>query len=529
MTMVSFASALLGFCTVYLVSELINHATNAAPLELMHFYVPAFIGCILGRELLDYFTRKYGEAFSTIYCDHLMLRFQKTLLQLRFTALANITAAKLQSLTARYTSNVRSFIEDWFWGSSRKLVQLVITLVILYLQSPLILVGNLVFFALFLAIAQSISAKLSPIAARYAEEDIAASSTIGSFTYNLPTVRRLGIGEFFSAAFERVIHRKWEQFTAVREFHARRWLLQLMLYDLGYITTLAVGVYQVATGRLALGYLVLIKYAFDTLSGILIYAIEYYVLLVQQRQDSALVRRELGALEAHGAAAQRHRLGSWHELQLTQACSTFNPESAAPGSTVRIEVPELTILRGAKIGIIGPSGAGKTTILQMLLNLVEFSGDYNCDGLSLRGKQLMAEDVTLINNSDPLFALSLRDNIVLGRPISAEKLRAVLDLVCATEFTENLESEVGDPTFNLSAGQQQRIRLARGLLGTGNLVLLDEPFNGLDEPSKMQIIKSMRTLLVNHTIILVTHNTQELALVDTVYRLEEGRLLPISS
>lgn len=528
LTLASCSAALLGFGTVYLVSDLIDHAASLAPEMLVHFYIPAFVSCILGKELLDYFIRKYGEAFSTIYSDHLLLRFQKTLLQLPFAALSNLAPQKIQSLTSRYITNVRAFIEDWFWGSSRQMIQLLVTVAILYHQSPLILAGNLVYFAVFLAVALSISAKLSPLAREYATEDTRAATTIGGFSLQLSTVRRLGVEEFFSTTFRTAIHRKWGRFAAVRQFHARRWLLQLLLYDLGYISTLVIGVYQVTRGSLPLGYLVLIKYAFDTLSSILIHVIEYYVSLVQQRQDSSLVRAEFGSLEADTPLKPVKDLGDWHTLELRQARSVFRPDSLQPGSEVLIEIPSLVIRRGAKIGIVGPSGAGKTTLLQMLLNLVEFQGDYFCDGHSIKGQQLAPANVALINNSDPLFALTLRDNLVLGQPISTEQLRTVLAQVRAEDFTNNLEAQVGDPKFNLSSGQQQRIRLARGLLRNAHLLLLDEPFNGIDEATKLKIMASLRTTLAPSTVVLVTHNEQELALVDTVYRLERGRLAPCS-
>ncbi len=529
LTLVSFGGAALSFVTVYLVSDLINHAVGLTPERLFWFYLPAFVGCIVGRELLDYFTRKYGEAFATIYSDHLLLRFQRTLLGVRYSALSNIAPTRLQALIGRYINNVRAFIEEWFWGSSRKLVQFLITVSILYVQSPLILGANLIYFALFLALALTISARLSPLAARYTAEDTNAVTAIGSFTLQLPTIRRLGIEPFFVSVFTDSIHRKWERFAAVRQFHARRWLVQLILYDAGYITTLAIGVYQVATGTLQLGFLVLIKYAFDTLSGILIHLIEYYVALVQQRQDSALVRRELGAIEDDSPPSTTHSLGHWQQLSLTDARSCWQPTSAEPGKAVTIEVPSLTIKRGEKIGIVGPSGAGKTTILQMLLNLYPFEGSYLCDGRDIKDIQFAPDDFTLINNSDPLFALTLRENLLLGRPIAAEQLDTILKLVCADEFTHNLEARVGDPGFNLSSGQQQRIRLARGLLHAGSVVLLDEPFNGLDRSTKDTIIAGLRGFLADRTVILVTHNDQELKLVDTVYNLKGGRLVLGSS
>ena len=123
-----------------------------------------------------------------------------------------------------------------------------------------------------------------------------------------------------------------------------------------------------------------------------------------------------------------------------------------------------------------------------------------------------------------MFNISLRNNILLGKDIPVDRLAKILDLVAASDFAKNLDAIVGSPDFNLSAGQQQRIRLARGLIQDGSLLLMDEPFNGIDEDTKVQIITKLRTYLNDKTVVLVTHNEGELKLINSVYRFNAGVL-----
>lgn len=185
----------------------------------------------------------------------------------------------------------------------------------------------------------------------------------------------------------------------------------------------------------------------------------------------------------------------------------------------------MAIQRGDKLGIIGESGVGKTTVLNLLMNLVDYTGRIDICGKELRDIEFTAKQCTIINSSDPLFKLSLRDNLLLGNQISEKKLHTILAGVKATSFTQNLDTVVGSTEFNLSTGQEQRIRLARGLLQESEILLMDEPFNGIDDETKIEIIEFIKRITKDKTVILVTHNKAELCLVDHVYQFNSDREL----
>jgi ABC-type transport system involved in cytochrome bd biosynthesis fused ATPase/permease subunit len=177
---------------------------------------------------------------------------------------------------------------------------------------------------------------------------------------------------------------------------------------------------------------------------------------------------------------------------------------------------------------MGPSGTGKTTLLYMLMGLVPSSGEIRVNGGVLSNPKFPREDILLISPRDPLFKISIRSNLTLGEPFSDDEIKRVLEVVGA-DFIASLDAVVGSVDFNLSWGQEQRIRLARGILHKSKILLLDEPFTGLDETLKVCISSRLKKELSDRAVVLVTHDPEDLRLVDVAFRMEAGELVRLSS
>ena len=108
--------------------------------------------------------------------------------------------------------------------------------------------------------------------------------------------------------------------------------------------------------------------------------------------------------------------------------------------------------------------------------------------------------------------------------MSEELLKEVLDGVCLPLSAEELEKQVGNPLMNLSSGEAQRVRLARGLLQDAELFIFDEPLNGIDSTTKEKILTFLEGFLCDKTVIFVTHDESELRWVQRIYRMEAGIL-----
>jgi ABC-type multidrug transport system fused ATPase/permease subunit len=184
----------------------------------------------------------------------------------------------------------------------------------------------------------------------------------------------------------------------------------------------------------------------------------------------------------------------------------------------------LTVRPGETVALTGPSGAGKSTVLAVLLGFVRpDAGRVTVGGTDLADLDPDAwrAKIAWMPQRPYLFAGTVADNIRLGRPdASDEEVRRAARSAFAEEFVDALPlgfaTPLGERGIGLSAGQRQRIALARVFLRDAPLVLLDEPTSGLDTESEAAVIEAVRHLASGRTVVLVAHRPALAAFADRV-------------
>jgi ATP-binding cassette subfamily C protein CydD len=191
---------------------------------------------------------------------------------------------------------------------------------------------------------------------------------------------------------------------------------------------------------------------------------------------------------------------------------------------------DLTLPAGSRVALVGPSGSGKSTVLAVLLGFVTpSSGRVLVDGVDLRliSSSDWLADVAWVPQRPTLFRESLASNISLGHAsadVSSAARAAALDSVAAG-LPAGFETPVGELGEVLSAGQRQRVGLARALARTSaGLVLLDEPTARLDSRTEATVLSATRRLLPGRTAVLVAHRPAMAGLADRVVELRDGRV-----
>jgi ABC-type transport system involved in cytochrome bd biosynthesis fused ATPase/permease subunit len=130
-----------------------------------------------------------------------------------------------------------------------------------------------------------------------------------------------------------------------------------------------------------------------------------------------------------------------------------------------------------------------------------------------------------MSGSDPLLKISLRDNLLLGKEIAPLVLEQILKGCCIDEFCTNLDQIVGSSSFNLSSGQEQRVRIARTLLHGGACFVFDEPFNGIDKETKLKIKNFLAEFLKEKTVLISSHIPEDLDWCDRFLSVRDGAVL----
>ena len=209
--------------------------------------------------------------------------------------------------------------------------------------------------------------------------------------------------------------------------------------------------------------------------------------------------------------------------------SYHDPASAGAPALAGVD---LSIRAHRLVAVSGPSGAGKTTLVDLLLGLIEpDTGEIRVDGEPLTGalRRRWRGSVAYVPQDPHLFHETLRANLLRARPdAGGGELRQALRLAAAAEFVaalpEGLNTVAGDRGGRLSGGERQRIVLARALLRQPTLLLLDEATNQLDAETERQILVGLRSLPFRTTVVAVTHRESVLDAADQVVRLEAGRI-----
>jgi ATP-binding cassette subfamily C protein CydD len=231
------------------------------------------------------------------------------------------------------------------------------------------------------------------------------------------------------------------------------------------------------------------------------------------------------------------------EDELDDADSTPSPLQAAPalavedlrlthggGARVALDRVDLALAPGECVALVGTSGAGKTSLMQILMGFIPpTEGRLLLNGAPVPGSQIRAH-AAWVGQNTRLFHGSLADNIALGRPDAGEdEIRAAasaagLDQVIA-DLPDGMASMVGELGNGISGGEAQRVALARAFLKDARLLLLDEPTASLDQDNEAAVLQALTAMRAGRTILIATHSPAVMAICDRTIHLSQGRVI----
>lgn len=221
-------------------------------------------------------------------------------------------------------------------------------------------------------------------------------------------------------------------------------------------------------------------------------------------------------------------LGIKNTLELKGVTHRYN-ETRPVLSTI-----DLQINKGDMIAVVGPSGGGKTTLIDIIVGLLPVQeGDIVLDGVS-KSEYNISEWrslFSLVTQSPILFHDTIYNNITMGRQVEMEKVQEACRVANALEFIEKLpetfHTDVGEKGMKLSGGQRQRITIARAILNDSDILILDEATSALDSESEKLVQEALETITKEKTSIVIAHRLSTVKDADRIIVLKDGVILDI--
>jgi ATP-binding cassette subfamily B protein len=310
------------------------------------------------------------------------------------------------------------------------------------------------------------------------------------------------------------------------------WSLLQVIPNLTMAIVVLVGVLAVAHGALTLGALV----AFVTLLVLLqwpVIDIGWILAMAEEAATAAVRLAEVldtvpSIAERPGAVALVSSSG-----QLTFDAAGFRFDDA---ESDLLHDLRLDLAPGETVAIVGSTGSGKTTMAALPSRLYDVTaGRITLDGNDIRDISLrsLRQQVATVFEDPVLFSMSVRENVLLGRPEASDAdIEAALEIAQASfvhELPWGLDTRIGEEGLSLSGGQRQRLALARAVVARPSVLVLDDPLSALDVHTEALVEEALASVLADTTALLVVHRPSTVALADRVALLEGGTLVAVGT
>ncbi len=213
-------------------------------------------------------------------------------------------------------------------------------------------------------------------------------------------------------------------------------------------------------------------------------------------------------------------------IEFKQVCFAYDNERNV------LDHLSLSIAPGQRVALVGASGGGKSTLIQLLLGIYQKnSGDILVNGEPIEAVsyEALRTKMAVVLQQPMLFNDSLRQNLTLGRTFTDQQLWYALDVAQLHDLKETLpdglDSELGRNGVKLSGGQRQRLAIARMVLTEPDLVILDEATSALDTPTESALHRALNQFLQGKTTLIVAHRLSAVKQADLIYVLEDGKVI----
>ena len=527
-TVISSASSLISVYNTLISKSLIDNAIGGNTSQVIKYLI-IMISITLGMMLLNPITSLLSTHASTKLNQNIQ---NKMFEHIEYSSWLEQSKFHSVSLLTRITSDVAT-ISSTLLSTIPNIISILVTLLasfytLIYLAPSIAIIA--IFIGPFLVlVSRYFSKKLKDLYKKAQEEDVKYRAFIQESVQNIMIVKTFCMEKINMDRLIQIQNNKYNIAMKNTKLSAMTGLAMSLCSNLAYFTIFCWGALNISTGVTTYG----------TFTAML----QLYGKV--QSPFSSLASMFPGLISTIAAA---ERLMELEEIPLEkssekEAIDFINPEITFEDVSFEykkgikiINDINLTIPYGETIAFVGPSGEGKTTLIRLILALINPSN----------GKVYLKENnkkdsfnrdyrnlISYVPQGNTLFSGTIEDNLRYGNfEATEEEIYEALKNACALDFVNELENGIetviGEKATGISEGQAQRLAIARSFLRKKPILILDEATSALDPETEVSVLKSVKSLPHKPTCIIITHRPSALNICHRIIRLEKGHLKQVS-
>ena len=518
----SLAPYYLGLATDSLYSSISKSTTFDIPYIKMILSV--VLGCYIVTAISSYFksylASELGQIIGYDLRNKLINKINKIKLSKLDTLKTGDVISKVTNDVERITDNITEVIPDLVYNLSL----IIGVVVMMYIINPLLATLTILVIPLTYILLSSIVKKTQ----KYFELNQASLGNLNAFieesVTNNDVIKSFNKEEYFNLKFDKE-SKELADYGFKSSFYGSLAIpFNRALGNLNYIVIVGVGAIMFINNKLRIGAIQsFIQYMKDFNRPMNMIA----QIISNLQMAIASVDRVNEILEM-----EEYEDGYLKEIRFNDSIEFKNVSFNYVEGKPVLKNFNLKINKGEKVALVGKTGAGKTTIVNLLMSFYDnYEGQILIDGVSLRdlNKESYRSLISMVLQDTWLFEGTIRDNLLFDKKISDEKLEAILSKSKISHMINSLpgglDFEINEETNNMSSGEKQLLTIARALVDDPQILILDEATSNVDTRLEYLINKSMLTLMKNRTSIVIAHRLSTIVESDKIVVIKNGTVL----